>query len=185
MADTQTLRRQFRARLLSDARGMLDQRLGSLDAPVRIVDVPFVLGGPGTPLAGGEHAQLRLSLNGQATVLTWSLAATVASTAYAASVTVDVLNGPTTSALVSLCPTTPPQLAAQIELTEQPPTGWSLGVADPSWLVARVRAVDGVVEVVHLTLRLAIGGAPTGAFITDDTGAIVTDDTGAPIDMEF
>lgn len=145
---------------------------------MRVVDVPFVLGARGTPLQGGELVFVRLGLNGTATVLNWSMAATIAGRAASGSCTIDVLAGATLGTVSSICGGHPPRLAAQAELDEQPPTNWSSSLNDPIWLEAFVTSVDGVLELVGLTLRLAVGIDPTGNVVTDASGAAVFDNSG-------
>ena len=126
-------------------------------AVVRVVNLAFLLGTPGTPLAVGDYAFVRLGLNGPAEVLSWSMAALVGDTPTASDVVVDVLTGATLATLSSITGTAEPELTADIELTEQPITGWgTTAIVDPSWVQAIVESADGTVEVVGLTLRLRV-----------------------------
>jgi hypothetical protein len=126
-------------------------------AAQRTVDVVFVLGATGVPLVAGDHVFLRLGLNGTATILSWSLAATVAGTPTAGNVEVDVLVGATLAAAVTIVASAPPELTADVELNDQPPTGWTTTIADPSWVLVSVTSVDGTLEVVSLMLRVTVG----------------------------
>lgn len=123
----------------------------------RVVDIPVVLGARGSPLTVGTHVFFRLGLNGRASVVTWSLGATVAGIASARSVTLDVRVGTTLATVASICGTGLPALATQAELNDQSPAGWSTTViADPSTVLITVTAADGVIEVAGLTLRVAV-----------------------------
>lgn len=138
---------------------MINRRIGALTS-LRVVDVPVVLGSRGTPLVVGAHIFFRLGLNGQATVLTWSMGATVAGLASARTVQLDVQVGATLATVTTICGgtfTNRPHLTAQSELSDQLPSGWStVAIADPSWLLVPVISVDGTLEVVSLTLRLGV-----------------------------
>lgn len=123
----------------------------------RVVDLAFVLGSSGTELAVGDHAFVRVGLDGPAHVMSWSLAATVGGTPTSSSVVVDVLVGATLATAASICGTAEPELTSDVELNDQPPTGWSsVVIPDPSWVKAVVESADGTVEVVGLTLRLQV-----------------------------
>jgi hypothetical protein len=130
---------------------------GSSSSAGRIVDVPIVLGATGTPLAVGDHVFLRLGLGGPATVISWSLAATVGGVATASTVQLDVLVGATLATAASIVDSHPPALAAASEAHEQFPTGWTTSIPDPSWLRVSVTSADGTVELVGLTLRMQVG----------------------------
>jgi hypothetical protein len=147
----------WRHGILTEVAGMIAAAIGSIRAPVRVVDVPVVLGARGTALVVGAQVFFRLGLNGQANVLTWSLAGTVAGVAAARSVTVDVQTGTTLAAVASICGTNKPALVTQNERADQPPTSWTAtAINDPMWVLVTATAVDGVIEVVSLTLRLGI-----------------------------
>lgn len=149
----------WRQSILADVQGMILSAIGSIRPPARVVDVPIVLGAKGTPLAANTHVFFRLGLNGQATVLTWSVAATVAGVASARTIQLDVQVGATLAAVASICglAANRPHLTAQSELSDQLPTGWtSVTIADPSWVYVTVVSVDGTLEVVSLTLRVAV-----------------------------
>lgn len=149
----------WRQRILNDVQTMIAGAIGEVRAPIRVVDVPVVLGARGTPLTVGAQVFFRLGLNGQATVLTWSLGATVAGVASARTVQLDVLVGATLAAVATICGAAGnrPQLAAQSERSDQPPTGWTtVAVADPSWMLVTVTSADGTIEVAGLTLRVAV-----------------------------
>jgi hypothetical protein len=183
--DVRALRQRFRSRLLSDAEAIMARRMGDLAPGVRIVDLVLPLGSRGAPLDGTEQTPaIRLGLNGTATILTWSLNSLIAGVPAAGSVTLDVLAGPSLATAASICGSNRPSLAAQVERNDQGPTSWSPTLLDPSTIMAVARAVDGVIEVATLTLRLAVGGAPASAFIVGDDSALITDDTGAPLEME-
>lgn len=126
-------------------------------AAFRVVDVPVVLGARGAALVVGAHVFFRLGLNGKAYIQTWSLGATVAGVASNRSVTLDVQVGSTLATVASICGTNLPALATQSERADQPPTSWTLlTLADPTWVYVATTAVDGMIEVVSLTLRLAV-----------------------------
>jgi hypothetical protein len=123
----------------------------------RVVDVVFVLGGPGTPLTVGAHVFFRIGLNGPATILSWAMGATVVGVPTSGAITVDLLAGASLSSLASLCGGAPPALAGTVEQTEVLPTAaWTVALPDPSWLMASVTAADGVLEEVGLTLRVSV-----------------------------
>lgn len=149
----------WRAGILADVHEITARAIGSIHAPVRVVDIPIVLGARGSVLVVGTHVFLRLGLNGAAAVLTWSLGATVAGVASARSVQIDVQVGPTLLGLATMCGVAAnrPQLIAQSERVDVVPTTWtSLAIPDPSWIYVTVMSVDGVIEVAGLTLRLAV-----------------------------
>lgn len=150
---------------------------------LRIVNVPMVVGARGVPLAGGEFVFLRLGLNGPATVLSWSLAATVAGVTFPGSVTVDVLVGLSLGLAASICGGSPPRLAGQSELNDQVPLLWSTSIPDPSSLAMRVTAVDGILEQVGLTLRVSVDTDPLVNVLTDSTGNVVVDNSGVPVTL--
>lgn len=157
MSDMGSLLSAWRQNLLADVRSMIAAALGDARPPARIVDVPVVLGVRGTALAAGAHVFLRLGLNGQATVLTWSLAASVAGVSHSATVAVDVQTGTTLAGVATICSSGRPSLSAQAERSDIVPSGWStVAIADPSWVYFSVLSPDGTVEVVSLTLRLAV-----------------------------
>lgn len=123
----------------------------------RVVDVVLVLGAEGTPLTTGMHVFLRMGLNGPATILSWSLGATVGGTPTAGALTVDLRAGATLATTATICGGAPPRLVGTAELVEQLPTvAWTTTLADPSWLMAVVTAVDGTLQVFGLTLRVAV-----------------------------
>lgn len=144
--------RQWREGILSDVETMI----GAV-RQVRVADVALAVGAPGSPLAVGDNVFLRLGLNGAATVLTFSLAATVAGAARSGTCVLDVLVGSTLAGAVSICGTNRPSLTAQAERPDLLPTSWVTTIPDPSWLLARVVSTDGVLEVVGLTLRVIVG----------------------------
>lgn len=157
MVDLSARRNAFRNGILANAQANAAALLGSQQTAPRVVDVPVVLGGPGAPLTVGAHVFFRLGLNGQATIMTWSLAVTVAGATVSGSVTVDVLVGATMSTLASICSTSLPALVAQAELADRPPgVGWTVTIPDPSWMMVKVTATNGTIEVVSLTLRLSV-----------------------------
>lgn len=184
MQDLDTLRRNFRNGIIADVLEIMNKRLGAINLPVRIVDVVLPLGSRDTVLAGGEDQFLRLSLNGHGSILSWSLGGLRGGAPTAGSCTVDVLRGTSLGTLTSVCPSNPPSLTAQTERTEQPPTGWATDLPDPSWIFIRATAVDGVLEQVSLTLKVAVAAAATSLFVADTTGAFFTDDTGAAYTLE-
>jgi hypothetical protein len=124
--------------------------------PVRVVDVPLLMGASGFALVVDDHVFLRLGLNGPAQIVSWSLGATVAGVATASDCVIDVLAGATLATAATICGGNEPELNAQDELVEQPPTGWTTTLVDPSWLMAIVTSVDGTVEVASLTLRMVV-----------------------------
>jgi hypothetical protein len=126
-------------------------------AAQRTVDVVFVLGATGVPLVAGDHVFLRLGLNGTATIINWSLAATVAGTPTSGNVQLAVEVGTTLATVASIVASAPPALTADIELNDQPPTTWTTAIADPSYVMVSVTSVDGTLEVVCLTLRVVVG----------------------------
>jgi hypothetical protein len=136
--------------------GKVSRPQGAQQTQQRVVDIVFGFGARGTPLDGTEVAFLRLGLNGAATILSWSLAAMIGGIPAAGSVTVDVRAGDSLVTQASITAGTPPRLAAQVELNEQVPVGWSTSLTDPVTLLADVLAVDGVTEQIALTLRVAI-----------------------------
>lgn len=146
----------WRAELLGDVQQMINRALGNLRAPARVVDVPLVIGSRGVVLAANDHVFLRLGLNGTATVLTWSLAGTVAGVSSARTCVIDVLTGVTLASVATICGGNRPALTAQAELADQPPTSWGVSIGDPIWLMAKVVSADGTLEEVSLTLRMAV-----------------------------
>jgi hypothetical protein len=137
---------------------LVNRRIAALQA-IRVVNIPVVLGARGSALAAGAEIHFRLGLNGQATVLTWSLGATVAGVASARTVQLDVQVGATLAAVASICGAAAnrPQLATQAERSDQLPSGWSsVTINDPSWLLVTVVSVDGTIEIASLTLRVAV-----------------------------
>lgn len=136
---------------------LVPPKQGRLVRPQRVVDIPITLGARGTPLAVGAHVFFRLGLNGSVTVLTWSVAATVAGVAHSGAVTLDVQTGATLATIASIAGTGHPLLSAASESSDHVPTGWTTTtIADPSWLYVSATAVDGTLEVVSLTLRVAV-----------------------------
>lgn len=144
-------------RILSIANQLLNKRLDSLGRIARVVTVPIVLGVRGTALTIGAHVFFRQSLNGKATVLSWSLAATTAGLAHAGTVTLDVQTGATLAGCTSIAGSGQPTMAGVAELADQSPSGWTTStIADPSWVYVYVTAISGGLEVVSLTLQMAI-----------------------------
>lgn len=146
-------------RIIALANRLFNRRLEGLSTGgPRVINVPFVMGVKGSALAVGAHLFCRLNLGGELTVLNWSLAATIAGLAHAGSVTIDVQTGATLAACVSIAGTGQPSMTALSEITEQPPAGWTATtIANPSWLYVTVSAVSGGLEVVSLTLQMAVG----------------------------
>lgn len=126
-------------------------------ATSRVVDVALLLGSSGSPLATTDAAFLRLGLGGTATVVSWSLAGLVSAVSTAGSVTLDVGFGSSISSINSMTGTGPPRLSSQFERTDVTPTGWTtLLIPDQRWLYVRPSTVDGVLQMVGLTLRVAV-----------------------------
>lgn len=147
----------WRGDVLTDVQGMLETTVGSIRPPIRVVDVPVVLGAPGSPLTVGAHVLFRLGLNGETTILTWSLAGTIAGAGATSSMTLDILIGDTVATLASICAAALPALAAAAEASDQlPDPTWTVVIPDPSWVQVIVTATDGVVEVAALSLRLSV-----------------------------
>lgn len=148
-------------RILSIANRLFNRRLEGLSfGRTRIVNVPFKFGSKGIVLVTNDPLYFRLSLGGAATILGWSMAATVAGVASNRTATVDVLTGATLATVASICGVAAnrPHLIAQSELSDQVPSGWTANVIpDPYWLMANPTAVDGAVETVSLTLLVAVG----------------------------
>lgn len=122
----------------------------------RVVDVAFVIGARGTALAVNDHAFLRLGLNGVVTIVSWSLAGTVAGSSASGTVTVDVLTSSFFSGLSSICASNRPALTAQSERADQTPANWTTTIQDGQWIMAKVLSTGGTLEVVGLTLRCAV-----------------------------
>jgi len=126
-------------------------------ATSRVVDVALLLGSSGSPLATTDAAFLRLGLGGTATVVSWSLAGLVSAVSTAGSVTLDVGFGSSMSSINSITGTGPPRLSSQFERTDVTPTGWTtLLIPDQRWLYVRPSFVDGVLQMVGLTLRVVV-----------------------------
>ncbi len=150
-------RTAFRNGILRDAATAAAAMIGAAKPGVRIVDVPLVLGTRGVTLAVGDHVFFRLGLNGLVTILTWSLAGTVAGSSVAGTITVDVLVGATLSGVASIAGAHKPALAAVAELDDQAPAvDWTVQISDPRWIMAKVTSTGGTLEVVSLTLRCAV-----------------------------
>ena len=148
---------QFRQEILGAVQMMINDAVGRIRQPNRIVDLPFVIGTQGTALTTSQHLFVRLGLNGQATILTWSMAATVAGLPHSGSVTFDIQAGSTLATASSICGMTQPALASVIELNDQTPgTDWTITLSDAEWILVKPTTVDSVLEVVGLTLRLAV-----------------------------
>lgn len=145
-------------RILSIANQLINRRLEGLGlSRTRVINVPIDMGIRGTALTVGEHAFYRLSLGGTATVLAWSVAATKLGLAAVGSVTLDVQTGATLAGCTSITGTGKPAMAAVSELPDQVPSGWTTTtIADPSWVYVNVTAISGALEVVNLTLKMAI-----------------------------
>jgi hypothetical protein len=162
MATTEAVRALERRNERIDAhiRALLST-VGTTEATVtapRVVNVAFVLGAVGTPLVVGDHVFLQLGLGGTVTLLSWSMAGTVAGTPTASDVVIDVLAGATLATVVSMTGAATPELTADIELNDQPVSAWTFALlTDPSWVMALVTDADGTVEVVGLTLRVVVG----------------------------
>lgn len=147
----------FRNGILADARLMLVGMVAAIKPGIRVVDVPLLLGAQGVALTASNHVFFRLGLNGQATILTWSLAGTVAGASHTGTVTLDILVGSTVATVASICGTSKPALSAVAELADQvPAASWTVQISDPQWILVKPTAVDGTLEVVSLTLRCAV-----------------------------
>lgn len=159
MIDLSARRARFRSGIVAEAEALANAKLGSIQAVARVVNIPIVLGAKGAALTAGTNVDFRLGLNGQANVLTWSLSAKVAGAPSARTAQLDVQVGATLATVGSICglAANRPQLAAQIERNDQLPTGWTtVTIADPSTILVTVISADGTVEVVSLTLRVAV-----------------------------
>lgn len=124
--------------------------------PVRVVDIPLVIGTNGIAIAVDDHVFFRLGLNGVVRIISWSLAVTVAGVATSGAITIDVQAGSTLATVASICGGSEPELTAQSELSDQSPSGWTVEIPDPQWLMAIVTAADGTLEVASLTLRALV-----------------------------
>jgi hypothetical protein len=150
-------RRAFRDGILRDASAMAASLVGA-QRTTRIVDIPLVIGTRGVALAVNDHVFFRLGLNGTVTILTWSLAGTIAGASASGTITVDVMVGATLAAAATIAPTSKPTLTAQAELADQTPAAsWTLQIADPVWIKAIITSTGGTLEMVSLTLRCAVG----------------------------
>lgn len=147
---------RWRQQLLDDVQKMLVDAIGSIRAPIRVVDVPFVIGTRGAVLAANDHAFLRLGLNAPATILSWSLAVTVAGASTSGTCVLDVLVGTTLTGATSICSSNRPSLTAQAERDDQPPTSWTTSIPDPRWIMVTVVSTDGTIEEAGLTLRMSV-----------------------------
>jgi hypothetical protein len=157
MIDASARARAFRASILREAAQGMAQLMAS-QRRTRIVDIPLIVGTRGVVLAVNDHVFFRLGLNGLVTVLTWSLAGTVAGASASGTIRIDVRVGATLAAAASICGGTgnQPQLTAQAERADQTPTGWTTQIADSQWLEAIVASTGGTLEVAGLTLRCAV-----------------------------
>ncbi len=169
---------EWRTELLTAAEGMMAERFAAQQRHTRVVNVPLVLGARATPLQIGDHVFLRLGLNGAATILTWSIAATVGGVSQVGSCVLDVQAGSTLATTASICGTNRPTLAAAAELNDQPPTDWQVTIPDPSWVLVRVDSADGVLEVVGLTLRVIVGIDANALVVGTETEDIMTSTAG-------
>lgn len=147
----------------------------------RVVNVPFVFGVPATPAVAGAHLPIRLGLNGPATVVSWSLAATIGGVVSGGSCTVDVRAGLFLGTAASICGGSPPSLAGVGEVDDFVPVGWTPSISDPVWLVASLTSVDGLLEVIALTLRLSVATDPLVSIVGDSAGDVVVDNSGNPL----
>jgi hypothetical protein len=134
--------------------------LKTIEQPIRVVDIPLVLGTRGVVLAVNDHVFFRLGLNGTVNILTWSLAGTISGASASGTIRVDVQTGATLATVATICgagTTHQPHLTAAAELSDQAPTSWTTQIDDPSWIQAIVASTGGTREVVSLTLRCAVG----------------------------
>lgn len=157
MSSIDVARRAFRDGILRDAYTNASALIAG-QRDVRVVDISLVIGTRGVILTTNDHAFLRLGLNGQVTLLAWSLAGTINAASAAGTVSLDVRVGSTLATVASICggAANQPQLTAQAERVDQPVTGWSDKITDSQWLMAIVASTGGTLEVVGLTLRAAV-----------------------------
>jgi hypothetical protein len=158
MADRQVIK--FLEDLYAKVDRQVREILKTIDTPIRVVDIPLVLGTRGVVLAVNDHVFFRLGLNGTVNILTWSLAGTISGASASGTIRVDVQTGATLATVASICgagTTHQPQLTAQAELSDQVPTSWSTTqIDDPSWIKAIVASTGGTLEEVGLTLRATV-----------------------------
>jgi hypothetical protein len=147
--------KEWRDGILADVQRMTSSVAANIRIG-RVVDVVLVLGARGTPLVIGTHVFLRMGLNGPATILSWSMGATVGGTPTAGSLTVDLRADTSLGGLASICGGAPPNLAGSERTEVLPSATWTPVLPDPTWLMAVVTAADGVLEVVGLTLRVSV-----------------------------
>lgn len=157
MADVQVV--AYEQELLAKVDGRIREVVPLLiPAVVRVVDVPLVIGTRGVVLAVNDNIFFRLGLNGTVRILTWSLAGTITGASASGTIRVDVLSGSTLATVASICGGTgnQPQLSAAAEASDQLPSGWTLDLTDPQWIMARVASTGGTLEVASLTLRCVV-----------------------------
>jgi hypothetical protein len=133
--------------------------MSTIPTPVRVINIPLVLGSRGVALAVGDHIFFRLGLDGLVTILNWSLAGTVSGASALGTITLDILIGDTMLTLTTIIATTTerPLLTAAREAVEQPPgASWTTQITDPQWIMAKVTSTGGTLEEVSLTLRCKV-----------------------------
>jgi hypothetical protein len=146
----------WRHDLLRDVAQMIANSLGSYRAPIRVVNIPLVIGSRGVALAANDNVYFYLGLNGTLTIVSWSLAGMTSAASVSGTVTIDVLVGTTLATVASICGGSPPALSSQAELVGQLPTGWTTAIADPRWICAKISSVSGGLEEAALTLRCVV-----------------------------
>jgi hypothetical protein len=157
MMDIAARRRAFREGVIRDAVQSATALLAS-QRRVRIVDVVLVPLPTAATLQVGDNIYFRLGLNGIVTILAWSMAGEIANASASGTITVDILTGATLATVATICSSQKPTLTAQAERADQLPGNlWTVQIADPQWIMAKVTSTGGTLEVVSLTLRCAVG----------------------------
>lgn len=147
----------FRKGIIDEAVSRTASMLGAAKPGFRIVNVPLVVGSQGVALAANDHVFFRLGLNGIITILTWSLAGTIAGASASGTITLDIQVGASLATVATICGTHKPALAAVAEETDQiPANDWTVQLTDPNWILATVTSTGGTLEVISLTLRCAV-----------------------------
>lgn len=125
----------------------------------RTINIPIQLGSPGLPLSVGSHIFFRLNLGGPAILSGWSLGATAAGIAVDGEVTLDIQVGTTLATVASIVGANLPELIIGNlgEVNEQPVgEDWVTAIPAPSTILVTATIVDGIVEVVSLTLQVQV-----------------------------